>query len=74
MELPTVSNRAASTEHLAGSTPCLIKEKAQVGWLKDGLIPLNIKEYVSIKVLRTFGHSICTGKARGGRPNHLDLL
>ena len=74
MELPTVSNRATSIEHLAGSTPCLIKEKAQVGWLKDGLIPLNIQKCVSIEFLRTFGHSICTGKARGGRPNHLDFL
>ena len=47
MELPTVSNRATSTEHLAGSTPCLIKEKAQVGWLKDGLIP-RIERYESL--------------------------
>ena len=74
MELLMVSNRATSIEHLTGSTPCLIKEKAQVGWLKDGFIPLNIEECVSIKFLRTFGHSICTGKARGGRPNHLNAL
>jgi hypothetical protein len=74
MELLMVSNRTTSVEHLVGSTPCLINEKAQISWLEDWLIPLDIQVRVDIKYPRTFGHPICTGEARGRRPNHLNAL